>query len=127
MATAGSTGSAGSLDGSDVLDLSNLRSDEEARAHRGKESSTVHRGNADWLRPVSTPELIEVGSDEDGQSPSTSHPDRKHVETVDLDKVPDRNLPIDIASDDEEDGDDAGISLDEYAIHEYIGSFHTKV
>lgn len=107
---------------------------------RGQESSS---GNAEKKRKVDNADdnvldLTEIKTDEDARSfePSSKQskkkadagrPDKKNgkrPDAIDLDTIPDRPQTIEIDSDDDM---SSLFEVDELALHEYVGSFHTKV
>lgn len=98
-----------------VIDLSNARTDAEARQHSSSGPSTISN-----IYTAVTPfeELSPLS-----QKHALLEANRIDAAAIDLDSLPDPRPVIEIDSDDDEE-----ILLDEeYSLHEYIGSFHTKV
>lgn len=85
-----------------VIDLSDVRNDTEAR-----------------LFDSSSPGIKSAPSQDTRATKNTS----TQSQAIDLDALPDDRSVIDIESDDE----DTSTIDEEFTLHEYIGSFHTKV
>ncbi|CCG83942.1 protein of unknown function [Taphrina deformans PYCC 5710] len=100
----------------DVIDLSSAKTDAEARQHSS--SGSTKDGQ---------PDATGQSNEESAQRPQ-KHASRgtnlTNPTTIDLDALPDRRPVIEIGSDEEE---EEFVPDEEYSLHEYIGSFHTKV
>lgn len=107
----------------EVLDLSDIKTEDEARQDRSFISSS-RLGQPQAVQSASENHVIEVCSDEEQASVTQSQQDRRRVPTIDLDDISSTPQTIDIDSEDEDDR--LLTNLDEFSLHEYVGSFSTR-
>lgn len=99
---------------SEVHDLSDIKTDQEAREYQSPTKVSPAFRQVSSNRPDSKPQS------------SSKAQKRRSTEIIDLDQVPDRpaSQTIEIDADEEESG---LVNIDEFSLHQYIGSFFTKI